>query len=94
MMRGSFYECNSNRIISIGCLLVLVLAGVHISFSLGILSFLTIWVIKGSFPIAISILATTAFSGIRQYTFAVVPLFVLMGCFMSGRAWRRICLTR
>ena len=70
-------------LISIGCLLVLVLAGVHISFSLGILSFLTIWVIKGSFPIAISILATTAFSGIRQYTFAVVPLFVLMGCFMS-----------
>ena len=37
----------------------------------------------GRFNVAVSILSTTSFEAIRDYAFTVIPLFVLMGCFMS-----------
>jgi tripartite ATP-independent transporter DctM subunit len=47
------------------------------------MSFVGIWLLSGKMKVALSILGTTAFEAIREYTYAVIPLFVLMGCFMS-----------
>lgn len=70
-------------IISLICLFILILLGVHIGFSLSLMSFVGIWLMTGRMKVAISILATTSFEAIRDYSFAVIPLFVLMGCFMT-----------
>jgi C4-dicarboxylate transporter DctM subunit len=39
--------------------------------------------LTSNFGIAVSLLGTTAFNAIKDYVFAVVPLFVLMGLFSS-----------
>jgi C4-dicarboxylate transporter DctM subunit len=60
-------------------LMVLVLLGVHIGVSLMVMSVIGIYLSTGSWSVATNILGTTAFSSIREYTFGVIPLFVLMG---------------
>jgi tripartite ATP-independent transporter DctM subunit len=69
--------------LSIFCLLTLIMLGVHIGFSLAAMSFLGVWCLTGNLRPALSMLSTTSFEGIREYIFAVIPLFVMMGCFMS-----------
>ena len=70
-------------VLSILCLLVLIMSGAHIGFSLAAMSFIGVWRLTGNLRPALSMLSTTAFEGIREYLFAVIPLFVMMGCFMS-----------
>lgn len=65
-------------------LFVLVLLGVHIGFSLALMSVVGITLITGSIEKGTYILATTTFESLRAYTFAVIPLFMLMGAFMSN----------
>ncbi|RMD92463.1 MAG: TRAP transporter large permease [Alphaproteobacteria bacterium] len=67
----------------LGLLLLLVLMGVHIGVSLAVCSGLGVWLMLGSFEAAVSILGNTAFEAIRKDVFAVIPLFVLMGDFIS-----------
>ncbi|MBR0597466.1 TRAP transporter large permease [Sinanaerobacter chloroacetimidivorans] len=69
--------------LSIVGLLVLVLLGVHVIFSLALMSFIGIWLLTSNFNIALSLLGTTSFSGVKEYTFTVIPLFILMGSFMG-----------
>src|SRR5665647_3628967 len=66
-------------IISLALLLTLVLVSVHIGTSLMIMSIVGIFLTTGNILISVNILGTTAFSAIREYTFGVIPLFVLMG---------------
>ena len=61
-----------------------VLAGIHIGFALGVMSVLGIIWLSGNLDTGLYILATTAFESLRSYTFAVIPLFMLMGSFMSN----------
>ncbi len=76
-------------------LIVFVLLGVHIGVALGVVSVIGVWLLLGSFDVALSILGTTAYEAIRKDVFAVIPLFVLMGDFVarSGAAGDlyRIC---
>lgn len=65
-------------------LFVCVLLGIHIGFSLAAMSILGITLLSGNVNTGISILATTSFEALRSYTFAVIPLFMLMGSFMSN----------
>lgn len=65
-------------------LFVCVLIGIHIGFSLALMATIGIILISGSFDTGIYILATTTFEALRSYTFAVIPLFMLMGSFMSN----------
>lgn len=60
-------------------LITLVLLGVPIVTSLGVASVAGVAVLTGDKDIALSILSTTSFEGLRSYVFAVIPLFVLMG---------------
>lgn len=64
-------------------LIVFILMGVHIGVSLAICSALGVWLMLGSFEAAVSILGNTAYEAIRKDVFAVIPLFVLMGDFIS-----------
>ncbi|MGH8708235.1 MAG: TRAP transporter large permease [Burkholderiales bacterium] len=64
-------------------LVVLVLLGVHIAVALGIASALGIYLVTGSFGIVERMLASTAYEALRDYVFAVIPLFMLMGEFIA-----------
>jgi len=65
-------------------LFVCVLCGIHIGFSLATMSVVGIMLMSGSVDTGLHILGTTAFEALRSYTFAVIPLFMLMGAFMSN----------
>lgn len=67
----------------LGLLIVLIVLGVHIAIALGVASVLGVYLIFGSWDIALSLLGTTAYEAIRNQVFAVIPLFVLMGDFVS-----------
>jgi len=69
--------------LSLSLLVVFILLGVHIGVCLGFMSFIGIWLITGKFGVAISVLGTTAFQTLYYQTFAVIPLFILMGVFAN-----------
>jgi len=64
-------------------LLVLVFLGVHIAVALGAASALGVYFLLGSSDIALSLMAGTAYEALRKDIFIVIPLFVLMGGFVS-----------
>ena len=64
-------------------LLILILMSVPIVIALGTASFFGLAYLVGNFDIAVSLLANTAYESIRNYIFAVIPLFVLMGELIS-----------
>lgn len=64
-------------------LLVLVFLGVHVAVALGIASALGVYFLLESPDIALSVLSGTAYEALRKDIFIVIPLFVLMGAFVS-----------
>jgi len=68
---------------SICGILALISAGMPVAISLGILSFIGVAYIKGSFDIAGMLLAQAAADCVNGYIFGVIPLFVLMGMVVS-----------
>lgn len=71
-------------IISVLVILVVIYAGVHVPFVLGLTSFVGVWLIRGNFDIAVQMLLQAATQGISDYIFGVIPLFVLMGMLVSA----------
>lgn len=67
----------------LGLLLIMVFAGVHIAVALALASLLGLYLVTGSVDITINALASTAFEGLRGYVFIALPLFMLMGEFIS-----------
>lgn len=67
----------------VGVLVVLVVAGLWIGVTLLALSFLGVWLIRDNWAVAERLLAMAAFSGVQDYLFATIPLFVLMGMFVK-----------
>ena len=67
----------------LGLLILLILLGTHIGVALAICSGLGVWLMLGSVEAAVSILGNTAYEAVRKDVFAVIPLFVLMGDFIS-----------
>jgi tripartite ATP-independent transporter DctM subunit len=64
-------------------LVVMVMMGVHIAVALGMASALGIYLVTGNFAIVERMLASTAYEALRDYVFAVIPLFMLMGEFIA-----------
>ena len=64
-------------------LLVMVFAGVHIAVALGMASVLGIYLMQGNMEVVYSFIGTTAYEALRDYVFAVIPLFMLMGEFLA-----------
>ena len=72
----------SNVSIALGSLLlmlVLIYAGMHVAITLGLLSFVGVWLIRGDVQIAANLLAQAVNDSISSHIFGVVPLFVLTG---------------
>ena len=74
-------------VVLIVCLVALVAIGVHIAIALGMTSALGIFIVTGSNYDSLhtvqSMLAATAYEAVRDYVFAVIPLFLLMGEFIG-----------
>jgi len=70
-------------LLSIAGILVLIYVGMHVAVALTLLSLLGVWLIKDNWAIASKLLALAASDSISGYIFGVVPLFVLMGMFIS-----------
>ena len=66
-------------IVSVLLILILIYAGIHVAVALGLVSFVGVWVYRGSVDIAISLLAEATHDTIAHEVFANVPLFALMG---------------
>ena len=65
-------------------LVVLVAMGVHIAIALGTASAIGIYLVTGgNLTVVQKMLASTAYEALRDYVFAVIPLFMLMGEFMG-----------
>ena len=64
-------------------LLALVFAGVHIAISLGITAALGIYLMMGDIEVVRAFISNTAYEALRDYVFAVIPLFMLMGDFLA-----------
>lgn len=66
-------------------MLVLIYAGLHVAITLGLLSFIGVWLIRGDAGVAANLLAQAVSDAIASHIFGVVPLFVLTG-FLVARA--------
>ena len=72
----------SNVAIALGSLvlmLMLIYAGLHVAITLGMLSFIGVWLMRGDPGVAASLLSQAASDAIASHIFGVVPLFVLTG---------------
>ncbi len=70
-------------IASVVVILVLIYAGIHVSVALGLVSFAGVWIYRGSYDIAVSLLAAATHDTIAHQVFANIPLFALMGIVCS-----------
>lgn len=64
-------------------LIGMVLLGVHVAVALGITSAVGLYLVTGRMSIVEATVATTATDALRDFTFAVIPLFMLMGEFIG-----------
>ena len=63
--------------------LLLVFSGVHIAIALGVTAALGIYLMTGDVEVVRTFVANTAYEALRDYVFAVIPLFMLMGDFLA-----------
>jgi C4-dicarboxylate transporter, DctM subunit len=63
----------------LGLLMVLLLLGIHIAVALMATSVAGVALLLGNWQPAITLMSTTAFQFLRDYIFAVIPLYILMG---------------
>ncbi|MBW0169772.1 MAG: TRAP transporter large permease [Hydrogenophaga sp.] len=73
----------TDLLILIGALLTLVFSGIHIAVALGLCSMLGLFMMTGDMQGMISFASSTAYEALRDYVFAVIPLFMLMGEFLA-----------
>lgn len=67
----------------VALVVALVVLGIDIGIALLSLSFVGVWLIKDNLLIAEKLVAMAAYSGIQEYVFATIPLFVLMGMLIA-----------
>lgn len=60
-------------------LVLMIAAGIHITVALAAASVVGVGILAGKASVALSILSTTSYEVLRDYVFAVIPMFVLMG---------------
>lgn len=70
-------------LISVFAILILIYAGLYVPVALGLVSFVSVWFIRGSFDAPIYLVTLAASNSLESYIFGVIPLFVLMGLLVS-----------
>jgi tripartite ATP-independent transporter DctM subunit len=73
----------AEMLLMVTVLLALVFSGVHIAVALGGTAMLGIWLMTGDFQVVATFVGSTAYEAVRDYVFAVIPLFMLMGEFLA-----------
>jgi tripartite ATP-independent transporter DctM subunit len=69
--------------LSVGAIVVLVYLGLYIPVALGLVSFVSIWMMSGKSILAFNFLKVAVGDGVTEYNFATIPLFTLMGLLVS-----------
>ncbi len=70
-------------LLSVLAILFLIYGGMYVMVALGLVSFISVWLIRGSFDAPVYLLTLAASSSLEDYIFGVIPLFVLMGLLVS-----------
>ena len=64
-------------------LIILVFSGIHVAIALGVTSAVGVYLVTGQPTVVLALIQNTFYDAIRDYIFAVIPLFMLMGEFIS-----------
>ncbi|MEM5581953.1 TRAP transporter large permease [Roseibium sp. AS2] len=70
-------------ILSVVAIVVLVYLGVYIPIALGLVSFVSILLMRDNFDLAVNLLKIAIGDSVMEYTFATVPLFTFMGLIVA-----------
>jgi tripartite ATP-independent transporter DctM subunit len=70
-------------IASVVLIVFLIYSGLYITVSLGLVSFLGVWIMRGNIDMPISLLAIAVEDTVSDQVFATIPLFALMGLMVS-----------
>jgi tripartite ATP-independent transporter DctM subunit len=68
---------------SVVAIVVLIYMGLYIPIALGVVSFVSIWLMRDNFDLAMNLLKIAVSDSVMEYTFATVPLFTFMGLIVS-----------
>lgn len=70
-------------LLSVVAILVLIYSGLYVPVALGLVSFVSVWLLRGSLDAPVYVMTLAASNSLEDYIFGVVPLFVLMGLLVS-----------
>ena len=70
-------------ILSVVAIVGMIYFGVYIPIALGLVSFVSIWIISGKAILAFNFLKVAVGDGVTEYEFATIPLFTVMGLLVS-----------
>lgn len=70
-------------VLSVIAIVTLIYLGVYIPVALGLVSFVSIWLISGKAILAFNFLKVAVGDGVTEYEFATIPLFTAMGLLVS-----------
>jgi C4-dicarboxylate transporter DctM subunit len=69
--------------LSVAAIVILIYLGVYIPIALGAVSFVSVWLMRDNFTLAMSLLKIAVGDSAMEYTFATIPLFTFMGLIVS-----------
>ena len=69
--------------LSVVAIVMMVYLGMYIPIALGLVSFVSIWIISGKAILAFNFLKIAVSDGVTEYAFATIPLFTVMGLLVS-----------
>jgi len=70
-------------LISVVAIVFLIYSGVYIPVALGVVSFVSIWLMRDNFTLALNLLKIAVGDSAMEYSFATIPLFTFMGLIVS-----------
>lgn len=69
--------------LSVVAIVFLIYMGLYIPIALGVVSFVSIWLMRDNFDLAMNLLKIAVSDSVMEYTFATIPLFTFMGLVVS-----------
>jgi tripartite ATP-independent transporter DctM subunit len=70
-------------LISVIAIVFLIYSGVYIPIALGVVSLLSIWIMRDNFTLSLNLLKVAVGDSAMEYSFATIPLFTFMGLVVS-----------
>ncbi len=68
---------------SVIAIVVMIYMGVYIPIALGLVSFVSIWILRDSFELPLALLKIAVSDSVTEYSFATIPLFTFMGLIVA-----------